>query len=234
MADAERLRQFVQSDHGGIASPVFETADILLAEAGNIGELFLCQRLQESNAPYIPSNQFAHVHARRIGGRRTLSLSTIVHIKSAWGIEQTGKMWERPWRSAGVPGDGKAASMGTRKTIFVTGTPLKPANANPEIADEVPWSDTVTPYDEAHFVVYLRLLDAAAEGADEDEMSRIVLGIDPARESERARKALKSHLERARWMARSGYRDLMTNPRTSPTMRSKSRSRRGTGGSHRS
>ena len=78
-----------------------------------------------------------------------------------------------------------------------------------KVADEVPWSERVTAYDEAHFVTYLRLLDAAAEGASEDEMSRVVLGIDPALEPERARKALKSHLERARWMAEAGYRDLL-------------------------
>jgi hypothetical protein len=80
---------------------------------------------------------------------------------------------------------------------------------NPEIADEVPWSDHVTPYDEAHFVVYLRLLDASAEGASEDEMSRIVLGIDSKQEPERAQRALRSHLERARWMTEMGYRDLL-------------------------
>lgn len=80
---------------------------------------------------------------------------------------------------------------------------------NPEIAEAVPWSERVTAYDEEHFVVYLRLLDATADGASDDEMSRIVLGIDPAREPERARKALKSHLERARWMTKKGYRDLL-------------------------
>jgi len=29
---------------------------------------------------------------------------------------------------------------------------------DPEIADEVPWSDAITQYDEAHFVTYVRLL----------------------------------------------------------------------------
>jgi hypothetical protein len=80
---------------------------------------------------------------------------------------------------------------------------------NPDIADEVPWCDHVTPYDEAHFVVYLRLLDASKGGASEDEMLRIVLGIDPAKEPERARQALQSHLKRARWMTEMGYRDLL-------------------------
>lgn len=80
---------------------------------------------------------------------------------------------------------------------------------SPEIADEVPWSDRVTAYDEAHFVVYLRLLDASAAGASEAELSRIVLGIDPVREPQRAQRALGSHLKRARWMTETGYRDLL-------------------------
>ena len=79
----------------------------------------------------------------------------------------------------------------------------------PEIADDVPWADTVTAYDEAHFVVYLRLLDASAEGASDEEMARIVLDIDPQREPERARRALESHMRRARWMTEKGYRHLL-------------------------
>lgn len=82
---------------------------------------------------------------------------------------------------------------------------------NPQIADEVPWSDRVTAYDEAHFVVYLRLLDASAAGASEAEMSRIVLGIDPVKQPQRARRALASHLKRARWMTETGYRDLIAS-----------------------
>jgi hypothetical protein len=79
----------------------------------------------------------------------------------------------------------------------------------PPISDEVPWSERVTPYDEAHFIVYLRLLDASADGATEEEMSSVVLGIDPKKEPERARKALQSHLGRACWMTETGYRDLL-------------------------
>lgn len=73
------------------------------------------------------------------------------------------------------------------------------------IADDVPWSDGITAYDESHFVIYLRLLDATADGASADDMAQIVLGIDPAKEPDRARKALDSHLRRARWMTEQGY-----------------------------
>ena len=83
------------------------------------------------------------------------------------------------------------------------------AGMNPKIADEVPWSETITEYDESHYVVYLRLLDASADGASTDEMARVVLGIDPAREPSRAEKAVSSHLRRAQWMSEKGYRRLI-------------------------
>ena len=80
---------------------------------------------------------------------------------------------------------------------------------NQPVADEVPWSDSITSYDEGHLVVYLRLLDASADGASTDEMAQIVLGIDPAKEPQRAERAVDSHLRRARWMSRIGYRQLL-------------------------
>ncbi|MPZ36423.1 MAG: DUF2285 domain-containing protein [Rhodospirillales bacterium] len=80
---------------------------------------------------------------------------------------------------------------------------------NQPVADEVPWSDSITLYDEAHLVVYLRLLDASADGASPNEMAQIVLGIDPAKEPQRAERAVDSHLRRARWMSRVGYRQLL-------------------------
>jgi hypothetical protein len=40
------------------------------------------------------------------------------------------------------------------------------------------------------------------------EVARIVLHIDPDREAERARQAFDSHLARAKWMSRYGYRHL--------------------------
>jgi hypothetical protein len=79
----------------------------------------------------------------------------------------------------------------------------------PTIADEVPWSDGITDYDQSHAVVYLRLLDAKAAGAGDDEMARLVLGIDPVKQPDRARKALASHVRRAEWMTEKGYRQLL-------------------------
>ena len=78
-----------------------------------------------------------------------------------------------------------------------------------EIATEAPWSEDITDYDKAHLSLYLRLLDASGEGATAEDMARIVLGIDPAREPDRARRAVASHLRRARWMTEHGYRGLL-------------------------
>ncbi|UJQ94127.1 DNA -binding domain-containing protein [Mariluticola halotolerans] len=85
------------------------------------------------------------------------------------------------------------------------------AETNPHIADEVPWSDTLTDYDDAHFTIYMRLLDAAADAASEDEMAAVILGIDPLSEPDRARKSVQSHLERANWIANTGYKELFAD-----------------------
>lgn len=79
----------------------------------------------------------------------------------------------------------------------------------PPIADAVPWADRMTEYDEQHLVTYLRLLDAEEDGADPAEMARIVLGIEPNDEPERALAAVESHLARARWMAEQGFLELL-------------------------
>ncbi|WP_144862024.1 DUF2285 domain-containing protein [Mesorhizobium sp. J18] len=81
-------------------------------------------------------------------------------------------------------------------------------NPKQEIANEVPWSDDLTAYDRDHFTIYMRLLDASADDASEDEMARLILGIDPLAEPERARKAVRSHLDRANWMVTTGYKEL--------------------------
>ena len=80
---------------------------------------------------------------------------------------------------------------------------------SPAFEDAPPHSDQVTAYDEMHFVTYLRLLDAAAEAADWREVAALVFGVDPADDPDRARTIYAAHLERARWMARSGYRQMI-------------------------
>lgn len=79
------------------------------------------------------------------------------------------------------------------------------------VFDVAPTGEALTDYDRLHLVTYLRLLDAAADGVDPDEVARIVLRIDPDEEPERARRAHASHLARARWMTESGYRHLLVS-----------------------
>jgi T6SS, Transcription factor, DNA binding domain len=79
------------------------------------------------------------------------------------------------------------------------------------VADIAPSADTLTPNDKDHLVTYLRLLDASTQGAEWTEAARIVLGIDPEQEPQRARAIWESHLKRAKWMTTHGYKDLVRN-----------------------
>ncbi|MAM37531.1 MAG: DUF2285 domain-containing protein, partial [Erythrobacter sp.] len=51
--------------------------------------------------------------------------------------------------------------------------------------------------------------EAAKERADWREVALILFGLDPTTEPDRARTVHDSHLARARWMTRAGYRDLL-------------------------
>ena len=81
------------------------------------------------------------------------------------------------------------------------------------IADAPPPSDHVTDYDRRHLKTYARLLDASADHADWAEVAKVVLGLDPVMEGERSRRIYEAHLDRARWMTRGGYRDLLPSNR---------------------
>jgi hypothetical protein len=84
---------------------------------------------------------------------------------------------------------------------------------DPDIVDDVPWSESITSYDETHFITYLRLLDADADGADWREVARIVLRRDPLVDSDRTRRCWEAHLRRAKWMTETGYRKLLIDAR---------------------
>ena len=79
----------------------------------------------------------------------------------------------------------------------------------PAFDDAPPPSATVSDYDKRHLVSYLRLLDAAEEGADWREAVSIIFGLDPAREPQRAKHVHDTHLARAQWMTKSGYKHLL-------------------------
>jgi Uncharacterized conserved protein (DUF2285) len=86
---------------------------------------------------------------------------------------------------------------------------MKPLLLNPDVADLAPDGDELTVYDEEHTVTYCRMLDAEKARADWREVARIVLHIDPEAEADRARRAFDTHLARAKWIARTGYRQLL-------------------------
>ena len=82
----------------------------------------------------------------------------------------------------------------------------------PAFNDRAPDVDHVTDYDERHHHTYWRLLDAAEEKADWREAVRIIFGVDPDAEPERARTIYDTHLDRARWMTEIGYRHYLRPP----------------------
>ena len=83
----------------------------------------------------------------------------------------------------------------------------------PPFEIDPPKADHVTPYDERHFVTYIRLLDAATEKADWKEAVSIMFGINVEVEPTRAKAVHHNHLARAQWMTTTGYKDLLAKAR---------------------
>ncbi len=79
----------------------------------------------------------------------------------------------------------------------------------PQFLDEPPRDQALTPYDREHMVLYLRLLDAARDGADWREAVQILFGLDPDLDPQRCRLIHDAHLARAQWMTERGYRELV-------------------------
>ena len=87
---------------------------------------------------------------------------------------------------------------------------MAPQKEFPAFLDKAPWSEAVTDYDRAHLKLYIRLLDAAAAGATHSEMASALFGLEPCADPERADAVVASHLHRAEWMTKQGYRQLLT------------------------
>jgi hypothetical protein len=85
--------------------------------------------------------------------------------------------------------------------------------ATPDYLDRPPDSAELTDYDRAHMKDYMRVLDAARDGADWREAVAIIFEIDPEAEPDRARRVHDSHLARAHWMTEHGYRLLLREGR---------------------
>lgn len=82
----------------------------------------------------------------------------------------------------------------------------------PEFDDQPPQETRLSAYDERHLTTYLRLLDAEKDGASWQEATAIIFGIDPGQNPARAKHIHDSHLARAKWMTRTGYRHLLDTP----------------------
>jgi hypothetical protein len=83
------------------------------------------------------------------------------------------------------------------------------ATTTPAFLDQPPQSSDLTDYDRQHLALYVRMLDADEDGAEWTEVVRVLFGLDPDRDPERARRVHDTHLARARWMTEHGYRDLL-------------------------
>ena len=81
----------------------------------------------------------------------------------------------------------------------------------PPLAEAVPCSDNLTAYDRAHFTIYMKLLTATTDEASVEEMAKDIFGIDPVREPDRAKKTVNSHVDRANWILKSGYKELFAD-----------------------
>ncbi len=79
--------------------------------------------------------------------------------------------------------------------------------------ENVPNGPELTDYDRRHQKLLMRLHDSADQGADWREAVQIIFGLDPEREPERARRIYDSHLARARWMKKDGYKLLLRDGR---------------------
>ena len=84
-----------------------------------------------------------------------------------------------------------------------------------QFLDAPPQSEALTDYDRQHMKLYLRLLDAARDGADWREATRILFDVDPETDPAHYRHMYDAHLARAHWMSDTGYR-LLANEKLSP------------------
>lgn len=100
-------------------------------------------------------------------------------------------------------------SISPRSILYIRQTSLCRIVA-PPFEDMPPESTTLTEYD---VTTYLRLLDAAREGTQWEEVARVVFGLDPVRDRERAQRVHDRHLARARWMTEHGYWNLLNSVR---------------------
>lgn len=80
----------------------------------------------------------------------------------------------------------------------------------PSLLETPPDEPIVTAYDRAHAALYLRLLDAEADGADWETAACLVLGQDIAADRDGAQRLHAGHLARAHWLRDGGFLRLLS------------------------
>jgi hypothetical protein len=78
-----------------------------------------------------------------------------------------------------------------------------------DFQDQPPAGAALTAYDKSHARLYLRLLDAEADGAPWQEIVAVLFGLNATDEPERASRVYTSHLARAKWMSENGFGQLL-------------------------
>jgi len=78
MSGAERLREFEHRHNRRIAAPPFQATDVLLGEAGALGELLLRQAILQPDSLDVPPDQPPHIHRGKLAGYILFGLSPIV------------------------------------------------------------------------------------------------------------------------------------------------------------
>lgn len=68
VADVQRRREFVKAHDRRVSLTLFEAANVLLAEPGNLGQLLLRQAFLLPDPPDVSPDQPAHVHAPKVSG----------------------------------------------------------------------------------------------------------------------------------------------------------------------
>lgn len=75
--------------------------------------------------------------------------------------------------------------------------------------DQAPTGETVTDYDRRCFKLYIMLMDADDAGVPWDDSYPHLFEENVGADRQRAERRHRSHLDRARWVAATGYRQLI-------------------------
>jgi hypothetical protein len=94
-------------------------------------------------------------------------------------------------------------------TTFTQEEPKLVTLSAPLLLDVPPESDQLTEYDREHFATYLFLLDCSAGDMDWRDAMTQLIGDDAKTDPGKAKTMYDSHLARAQWMSRTGYRQLL-------------------------